>query len=54
MNNDFEIYHKLHSVKDLICNYPSGAELTQEINALLDRMSSRLYRVVVIGEFKKG
>ncbi|MBQ4629879.1 MAG: dynamin family protein [Clostridia bacterium] len=52
--NYLKLYHILHSMNDIICKYPDATDVYDETTALLERMSSNLYKVAVVGEFKRG
>lgn len=52
--NEFEIYKHLCDMKDIAACYPEGKDFAKKIGDTADRMSSKLYRVAVIGEFKRG
>lgn len=52
--NEFEIYKHLCDMSDIAIQYEDGKELADTIAATALRLSSKLYRVAVIGEFKRG
>ena len=52
--NEFEIYKHLCDMSDIAIQYEDGKELAEAIAATALRLSSKLYRVAVIGEFKRG
>ena len=52
--NNYAMYHSLYSMSDVIGRYPEGQELANEFKMLAEQISSQIYRVAVIGEFKRG
>ena len=52
--NEFQIYELLCEMSKLAGHYTDGARISQEIRECADRTASQLYRVAVIGEFKRG
>ena len=52
--NEFQIYKFLCDMSDIAIQYEDGKELAETIAATALRLSSKLYRVAVIGEFKRG
>lgn len=52
--NDFHIYEQLCEMSNIASQYPDGKEYGQKVRQVADRVASQLYRVAVIGEFKRG
>ncbi len=52
--NEFALYHQLHTAKDLAAVYPQAEPLIRELEAAMEQLSTKQYRVAVIGEFKRG
>ena len=52
--NEFHLYEQLCTLEDIANQYPEGREYGKSIRELADRIVSRIYRVAVIGEFKRG
>ena len=52
--NEFEIYKHLCDMSAVASLYEDGAEVCGRIRSTADRMTSKVYRVAVIGEFKRG
>lgn len=50
----YEVYHSVESVRSMVEQYPMAKEFSQELSALAQQLSTRTYRVAVIGEFKRG
>lgn len=48
------IYHCLSNIKSTLEIYPTQKKIVQEIEDLLEQLSSNKYRVAVIGEFNRG
>lgn len=54
MVNDFQLYEILCEMSKLAGQYKDGQECSLKIRECADRIASQLYRVAVIGEFKRG
>lgn len=52
--NQFVVYEQLCDLEDIARRYENGREYEKMINAMQERIASELYRVAVIGEFKRG
>lgn len=52
--DNFELYHNLSNIKNIIDLYPEGKKTADEIEHLFEQITKRRYRVAVIGEFKRG
>jgi len=52
MNN--QMNYSLYRTKVIAGEYPAGKEVEAEFAELLEKEDSRLYRVAVVGEFKRG
>lgn len=52
--DNFELYHCLCSACRILEFYPPAEKTLTELEALADKVSGKLYRVAVIGEFKRG
>lgn len=50
----FAIYHSIKSAQSIVSQYPAAADIAAELANLARQLSSRTYRVAVIGEFKRG
>lgn len=50
----YAVYHNIKSVQSIVAQYPAAASISQELINLADQLASRVYRVAVIGEFKRG
>lgn len=52
--DEFNFYNQLCVLDDIAAQYTQGKSACAEIRANAERISSHLYRVAVIGEFKRG
>lgn len=52
--NEFVLYEQLCTLENIAKQYSLGQEAASRIRETADRIVSQLYRVAVIGEFKKG
>lgn len=52
--DEFNLYNHLCVLEDIAGQYTEGKKLCPVIRANAEQVSSRLYRVAVIGEFKRG
>lgn len=52
--NQFVIYEQLCDLEDIAGRYEAGLEYREQMDRLQARIASQLYRVAVIGEFKRG
>ena len=52
--DEFDLYNQLCVLEDIAGQYTEGKKLCPMIRANAELVSSRLYRVAVIGEFKRG
>lgn len=52
--DEFGFYNQLCMLDDIAAQYTQGKSACAEIRADAERISSHLYRVAVIGEFKRG
>jgi len=50
----YAVYHNIKSVQAVLAQYPEAEDISNELTALAQQLSSRTYRVAVIGEFKRG
>lgn len=50
----FAVYHSIKSVQTIAAQYPAAADISTALASLAQQLSSRTYRVAVIGEFKRG
>lgn len=50
----FAVYHSIKSIQSIAAQYPAAKDVSQELIKLAWQLSSRTYRVAVIGEFKRG
>lgn len=52
--NEFVLYEQLRGLQSVAERYPDGKNCAAQIRETADRIVSQLYRVAVIGEFKRG
>lgn len=52
--NEFQLYEQLCTLETITGQYCYGTEMKKCIRKLANSISSRIYRVAVIGEFKRG
>lgn len=52
--NEFILHERLLALESIAAQYSEGKSYIPEIRNALSQLSSRLYRVAVIGEFKRG
>lgn len=52
--DNFALYHNLCNLYSKIKYYSQASPITEELCSLIDQFSSRVYRVAVVGEFKRG
>ena len=52
--NEFVLYQQLCSLESIAARYPAGKETACRLHQTAERIASQLYRVAVIGEFKRG
>ena len=52
--NEFVLYEQLRSLQTVASRYPAAEACVAQIRETADRIVSQLYRVAVIGEFKRG
>lgn len=52
--NEFVLYEQLRGLQTVASRYPAGETCAAQIRETADRIVSQLYRVAVIGEFKRG
>ena len=50
----FAVYHSIKSIQSIVAQYPAAKDVSRELTKLAWQLSSRTYRVAVIGEFKRG
>lgn len=50
----FQLYHNIKSVQSVTEQYPAAQDVNSELTELANNLSSKIYRVAVIGEFKRG
>lgn len=50
----YTVYHTLKMIQAIAQQYPGGAAYAKIYTELAEQLSSRTYRVAVIGEFKRG
>jgi len=48
------VYHNIKTLCSIIEQYPNASETAQQLDSLAAQLSTRTYRVAVIGEFKRG
>lgn len=54
MVNEFALYEQLLNFESIAENYTEGKNYIEEIRKIREQLTTRLYRVAVIGEFKRG
>lgn len=54
IQNDYRIYEQLCKISSIASLYPNGQPFAGKVRETADRIASQLYRVAVIGEFKRG
>lgn len=54
IQNDYQIYEQLCKISSIASLYPKGQPFAGKVRETADRIASQLYRVAVIGEFKRG
>ncbi len=52
--NEYKLYHNLNVIQDITRTYIPENTIVTDIEDILQQLSSKLYRVAVIGEFKRG
>ncbi len=52
--NEYKLYHNLNVIQDIARTYIPENSIVIEIEDILQQLSTKLYRVAVIGEFKRG
>ena len=52
--DEFNFYNQLCVLSDIAAQYSEGKAVSSEVRADAEEISSHLYRVAVIGEFKRG
>lgn len=52
--NEFELYEILCTTETVAAQYPTGKEVQKRIGRAKEAVSTRKYRIAVVGEFKKG
>ena len=50
----YAVYHNIKSAQSIVAQYPAAESVSQELKNLANQLASRVYRVAVIGEFKRG
>ena len=51
--NEFFLHEQLYALESIAKQYPQGLDCGQRIRKTSDQIISRVYRVAVIGEFKR-
>lgn len=54
MVNEFALYEQLLNFESIAENYTEGKNYIEEIRKIREQLTTRLYRVAVIGEFNRG
>jgi ribosome biogenesis GTPase A len=52
--NDYNLYESLRTAERIAAKYPEGAAERDTLHRIAEEISSQVYRVAVIGEFKRG
>lgn len=52
--NEYVLHEQLLAMESILGEYPAAEELRQQVRQTVDRIKTQLYRVAVIGEFKRG
>lgn len=52
--NEYVLHEQLLALEDIASQYADGAQCGERIRETVERIKTRLYRVAVIGEFKRG
>ena len=52
--NEFFLHEQLCALENIAKQYPQGMDCSQRIRKTSDQIISQVYRVAVIGEFKRG
>ena len=52
--NEYVLYEQLLAMEGIAGQYPAGNDCARQIRETVERIRTRLYRVAVIGEFKRG
>ena len=52
--NEFFLHEQLCALENIAKQYPQGLDCSQRIRKTSDQIISQVYRVAVIGEFKRG
>lgn len=52
--NEFQLYEILCTTESVAAQYPAGEEIRARIGQAKEAVSTRRYRIAVVGEFKKG
>ena len=52
--NEYALYEQLLAMEGILTEYADAESLRLQVRQTLDRLKSQLYRVAVIGEFKRG
>ena len=50
----YTLHHNIRNLNALVEKYPQGKEMKETLDELAKQISTRKYRVAVIGEFKRG
>lgn len=50
----YSLYHNMRNLNTLVDKYPQGKATQEELLELTEQISTKKYRVAVIGEFKRG
>lgn len=50
----YSLHHNICNLSGLVEKYPQGKDTKEELDGLANQISTRKYRVAVIGEFKRG
>lgn len=53
-NLDFEAYVRLHDLQNILAHYDVEDDFYRQINACMELIRTKRYRVAVIGEFSRG
>lgn len=52
--NEYKLYHNLNLMQDIMRTYIPENTIVNDIEEVLQQLSTKLYKVAVVGEFKRG
>lgn len=52
--NEYKLYHSLNVIQDILRTHIPENAIVTDIEEILQQLSTKLYRVAVVGEFKRG